>query len=439
MTPISAEISSESVLSSVDVTEVNSYLKNATKVLVEAQTLCSDTNKRITIIKDNVSILQKNISKLRFLYNCLEKQGNFLLNGILKKNIGENLITKEWSNFILVDLVNQMRQWQKRIDDQVAKLDNIENTLNSNQTRNFLGDYISRDNVDILNEKLNEIPIIQKHIATIKLQYNDMLRKVNEKLIKKNMKEVKIELEVKFDQSSNQDMILLNETYSEQIVQLEEDLVSFLDSLTDHFDKCQLLKSYLDGKGSSASLNYNEFNDLFEVVEKDDKELDSILVSLCDIIDDVDKILPKYNELIDKKVKDKDELNSKMTKIINYFDKNAEYLVIFKDIAKLISLYKNSCLKDIQMVKELKDFYTNFEKSYDNLINEVQRRRNYSNKVQDIIDDCKRKLETLNTDDLKERQQFLEKNGNFLPENIWPNEIDDLAPLYTLQYSIKKL
>lgn len=39
----------------------------------------------------------------------------------------------------------------------------------------------------------------------------------------------------------------------------------------------------------------------------------------------------------------------------------------------------------------------------------------------------------------KLRTHFLSENGAFLPETIWPGEIDDLSPLYALDYHIKEI
>ncbi|CAB4256193.1 similar to Saccharomyces cerevisiae YLR423C ATG17 Scaffold protein responsible for phagophore assembly site organization [Maudiozyma barnettii] len=421
--------------------EIAKYFDNATKILVEAQTLGNSANTKVTEIKEESSILQQNISKLKFLYNCIEKQLHLLLDIILKKYIGGKVIDTEWSKNILVDLVNLMKYWQDEIDQEIENLSKIKNVLvsNSSEDDKYLCDYISIDDVNSLQDKLLEIPVIQKHISNIRIQYKGMVRRIDEKIANKSLKELKAILEDKFEQNNNNDMLLLNETYPEQLIQLEMDLINFLGSLTAHFDKCQLLKGYLENKGSDNSLDYTGFNNLLEIVRNDDKELNSIFASLCDIIDDIDKCLPEYKHLIESKTVDQHDLHIKMNKVISSLSKNYEYLSIFKDIMNLIDLYKDSCLKEIKTVSELRDFYASFENSYKSLLQEVERRKTYSKEMEQIINDCKTKLETLNDRDQMERRDFLEKHGNFLPENIWPNEIEELTPLYTLDYSIKHL
>ncbi|SMN22709.1 similar to Saccharomyces cerevisiae YLR423C ATG17 Scaffold protein responsible for phagophore assembly site organization [Maudiozyma saulgeensis] len=424
--------------------EITKYLNNATKILVEAQTLGSSTDTKITEIKKDASVLQQNISKVKFLYNCIEKQLHLLLEVILKKYIGEKIIDKEWSKNIMVDLVNLMKYWQDEIDQQIEKLGRIKNVLivnptNSSENDRFLCDYISVNDVNLLQAKLSEIPVIQKHISNIRKQYDGMVRKINDKIANKSLKELDKILQNKFDQTNDNDILLLNETYPEQLIQLEMDLINFLDSLTAHFDKCQLLNAYIENKGSDNSLDYIGFNNLLEIVRNDDKELNSIFSSLCDIIDDVDKFLPQYKQVIERKRVEQQELHNKMNKVIASLSKNYEYLSIFRDIMNLINLYKESCFKEIKTVSELRNFYSNFENSYESLLHEVERRKTYSKEMEQIINDCQNRLEKLNTQDQIERHDFLEKHGNYLPEDIWPNEIEDLTPLYTIDYSIKHL
>ena len=54
-----------------------------------------------------------------------------------------------------------------------------------------------------------------------------------------------------------------------------------------------------------------------------------------------------------------------------------------------------------------------------------------------IVSECQAKLHTLHVQDQKSRQSFLAENANYLPETIWPGKIDDLTPLYSLDFTIK--
>lgn len=426
--------------------EINKYLSNATKTLVDAQTLGSEINIKLNKVKSESIKLQQRISKLKFLYNCIEKQTHFLLQVILIQYLGEKIIKKDWLQYVMIDLVQSMEFWDNKINDQIEKLSKIENKLveavptNDEPNRSkALSDYISTEEANTLKEKLAEIPVIEKHISNIKMQYESMVTKIADKIINKSLRELNQTLRNKFEQDNSNDMRLLNEKYPEQLIQLEEDLINFFDSLTAHFDKCQLLKNYLESKGSDSNLNYTGFNELIIVVRNDDKELGSIFKSLCEIVNDMDNFIPDYLQLIHLKDTEQKEIHDRMNKLIANLARNSEYLSIFKDIIGLIDIYRTGCLKEIETIKELTDFYVNFEKSYESLLQEVHRRKNYAQQMAQIIQECKGKLERLNIQDQNQRQEFLQKNGNYLPENIWPNEIDDLTPLYTLDYDIKKV
>lgn len=426
--------------------EINKYLNNATKTLVDAQTLGNEINVKLSQVKSESTKLQQRISKLKFLYNCIDKQAHFLLQIILKEYVGEKIIKKDWLQYVMIDLVETMKFWDGKINEQIERLSKIENKLvqvdpsnGESHCNKVLSDYISTEEANTLQGKISEIPIIEKHITNIRTQYESMFAKISDKIINKNLRDLKQTLQNKFEQDNDNDMLLLNEKFPEQLIQLEEDLINFFDSLTDHFDKCQLLKNYLESKGSGSNLNYAGFNELIIVVRNDDKELGSIFNSLCEIINDMENFIPEYLQLIHLKDTEQEGAHNKMNKMIANLARNSEYLSIFKDIIGLIDTYKTGCLKEIETIKELTDFYINYEKSYGSLLQEVQRRKNYAQQMTQIMQECQDKLERLNIQDQNQRQEFLQKNGNYLPENIWPNEIDDLTPLYTLDYDIKKV
>ena len=170
------------------------------------------------------------------------------------------------------------------------------------------------------------------------------------------------------------------------------------------------------------------------MVQGDDQELSNIFKTLHEVIDDVDKAILNLNQFLQVKTNEKNEIHAKVSEIINDFNKNLEYLLIFKDISDLIDTFKNSCTQDIQVTKELCEFYDNFEESYRNLVLEAQRRKEVANKMRTILNDCEKQLQNLNAQDQKERQNFIAENGSYLPETIWPSKIDDFSSLYTLQY-----
>lgn len=408
------------------------FVSSARKTLVEAQVLCQEASMRISGAKGSLFQWQQDISKLKFMISCLKSQAQFLYNCILKSEIGENLIRNEWSQGLLVELIGQMKHWQGQLGDRLYRLDNIDNELvepDDKGERVRLGDFIPKENAHILDERLKEIPIIRRQIDSIRSQYADMTRKVQNQLMQSKMTDVESLFDKNFGSST--DSIELSETYLTEMTNLEHELVEYLNSLTDHFDKCKMLQE--------NDLQDQNRQELLEIVTRDHSELGSVLTTLRDTIEDVDHLLVKFKNNLEKNMVSGNQLRSEMNKIINEFHKYQEYLTIFKDISELISTFRETCLQEIQVAQELCEFYESFEASYYNLIEEAKRRRSVAKEMAKVLAECEHKLQSLNTQDHEVREKFLAENGNFLPETIWPGKIDDFAPLYSLQYSIKDI
>lgn len=409
------------------------FVSNARKTLVEAQVLCQEASMRISGAKGSLSRWQQEVSKIKFMIISLKNQGEFLYKCILKVGIGENLIKKEWSQDLLVDLIDSMKSWQEQLTTRIAQLDGVDNKLVSSDDNGEhvkLGDFIPKENAHILNERLKEIPIIRRQIDNIKSQYSNMMKKVQEQVIQAKLKNLETLFEEKYGPSST-GSIELGESYLLEMTNLEHELVEYLNSLTDHFDKCRLLQS-----GELQGQNKQE---LLEIVTRDNSELSSVLVTLRDTIEDVDKLLLKFRITLEKNMADGNQLQTDIKKNVSEFQKYQEYLVIFRDISELISTFRETCLQEIQVTQELCDFYENFEASYYKLIEEADRRRSVAKQMADLISDCENKLQKLSNDDHKARERFLSLNGDYLPETIWPGKIDDFTPLYSLQYTIKDI
>lgn len=411
--------------------DVTKFVNNARKTLTDAQLLCSSANLRIVDIKKKLSSWQLSISKLNFLIVGLRQQGKFLY-AILREGIGKKLIQKQWNQVILVVLVNEMNYWQSEITSKVKRLDGIVNELTMTDKDNTdpskLGDYISRDNVNLLHDKLKEVPVIQRQIENIKLQYENMVRKVNKELIDTKLTDITQRFQSKFGIDKLMEASVA-EQFSKELTDLEKDLAEIMNSLTQHFDKTLLLQ----GK----KIDNEEREDLFKVVQGDNQELYNISKTLHEIIDDVDKTILSLNQFLQTKINEKTEIHSEVSEIINDFNRNLEYLLIFKDISNLIDTFKNSCRQDIQTTKELCEFYDNFEVSYGNLVLEAKRRKEVANRMKTILRDCEKQLQNLDAQDQEERQNFIAENGTYLPETIWPSKIDDFSSLYTLNYDVK--
>lgn len=409
------------------------FVSNARKTLVEAQVLCQEASMRISGAKGSLSRWQQEVSKIRFMISSLKSQGEFLHKCILKVGIGENLIKTEWSQCLLVDLVGSMNRWQEQLTSRIEQLDLVDNKLVGSDAHGEhvkLGDFIPKENAHILDERLKEIPIIRRQIDNIKSQYTNMTKKVQDQVLQTKLKTLEDFFNQKYGPSST-DSIELGESYLQEMTNLEHELVEYLNSLTDHFDKCKLVQS--------DELQGESRQELLDIVVRDNSELGSVLVTLRDTIGDVDQLLLKFKNTLEKNMVDVGQLQSDIKRIVSEFHKYQEYLVIFKDISELMSTFKETCLQEIQVTQELCDFYEKFEASYYSLIEESDRRRSVAKQMTAVITECEAKLKKLGNDDLKAREKFLAVNGDYLPETIWPGKIDDFTPLYSLQYIIKDI
>ncbi|KAM3163940.1 Autophagy-related protein 17 [Lachancea thermotolerans] len=408
---------------------IEKLLENSRKFLTGAKLICQESNDHLTTTKLRIREWQKFQSKLHFVLDCIQQQTKFLSEFLLREGIGRNLIEEEWSQTVLVRLVNDMKFWQNEITKMMNKLDNITNEIDQ-QHNSKLGDFISRDSSHILDSKLNEIPTIRKQVENITRQYQTMLAKVQSQLVESRMKGLRDEFSSKFGDQCRENL-KLNEEFTNEADQLEQELADFLKSFTDHFDKCSAL--------SSRSVSPEDAQNLFEIVERDDKDLAAINSLLQDAAIDVASFVRKVNMLLDEKDADKAKMQATLSKLLTELRKHEEYISVFEGISALIQKFKASCLEDIRQTRNLLDFYANFERSYHNLLKEVKRRKETAAKLSQILKSCETQLEQINTADLTERQMFLLENGNYLPETIWPDEIGSLSPLYTLNYEVRKV
>ena len=437
-------------------------LNNALNYLVETQSICFDCSLKVEAQRKQWSEWQIKIGKIVFLQDCIIKQSGFLYENVLHKRIEDSLLGEEWSNSSLDQLRDEMNLWQGRIDDKMKELENTENVLvnlKDKDNKITLANYITDENMTLLRHKIDEIPSIKKHINNIHIQYDELNSKIKNKLINNRIKELNSIIGKELNIDSNKDIISLFNIYPRQLNDLENDLETILLSLVNHFDRCKLLNEICQRKSDHNSnsvsnkpennndnlssthdcLSKNDCINLYKIVEKDNEELPSILKTVKEIIKDINVTLEKSTKILNEKETIVELIKIKINKILMSLKKYNEYLLVFQDISNLITNFKETCKQDIKIIQQLYRFYEKYQKSYHNLLNEVDRRRKLVTKMERILKECEQNLKVLQIEDLSKRKQFLEDNGNFLPGNIWPDEIDNFESLYKMEYSIKKV
>ncbi|AMD19898.1 HCL253Wp [Eremothecium sinecaudum] len=402
------------------------YWDNAQRTLSKAQLMCQKSQNMIADLQSTVTAWQKTISKIQFTICCIDNQTIYLAKSILEGMIGKRLLEKEWERNVLDNLSKEMKRLKEEI---LAKMEILRDTKHvlgdSDET---LADFISMGNLNILNEKFRDLDVINTQVINIRSQHDLLLKKVLNQLLKNKIRKLKHECETYF---GSEGVKFISEKSYGEIIVLEEELVELLRSLTDHYDKCKLLKS-----GTLPSAEYAE---LLRVVANDNDELDKIMGILNDAVDDISRLAEGIYATIQQKEKEKQHMKSSMLKVANELKKYEDYLLVFQGIEELISKFKQTCIQDIAKVQELSSFYDNFLSSYKHLLEEVERRSNVAKQMKRIIERCEEELKALTDEDLKARQMFLLEHGDYLPENIWPGHIDDLEPLYKLSHEIKEI
>ncbi|SCU97637.1 LAFA_0G12420g1_1 [Lachancea sp. 'fantastica'] len=399
------------------------------RFLEQAQLLCHESNNQLSLVKTRIRDWHKYRSKLLFLLDCITEQCTYLTNVLLKNGIGKKLIEKQWRQTILVDLADEMERWQNDIQSTIKKLDSVENSLEKEQNSS-LGDFISRENSHVLDDKINELPVIRKQVENISRQYQQTLNKVQAQLVETRLKKVEKEFDVQLG-DHNEMNLKLDEQFTMEAEQRVHELADFLKAFTDHFDKCSILMS--------GSLTPTESKSLYEIVERDDKELPAIDTALQEAAREAHSFAEEVNAILDTKESEKAQLETSVMKILTELQKHEDYISVFEGISKLIDRFKISCLDSVRQTKELLGFYVNFENSYYKLLSEVKRRQGTAEKMAEILKNCEDQLKKLDAADIRERQMFLLENGDYLPETIWPNEIGNLSSLYTLDYEVREV
>ncbi|KAK5780340.1 hypothetical protein RI543_002096 [Arxiozyma heterogenica] len=432
----------------MDSSNLKHYLNNAINYLVEAQLICYDCSLKINTQRKQLSGWQNKVRKIVFIQDCIIKQSEYLYENVLHGRIENSLLKGEWSKDSLNQLTEDMEFWQSKIEEKMKELKNTQNVLVKPQNKSgavTLADYVTGENITLLRDKIKEIPSIKKHINNIHIQYDELNLTIKNKLIDNRLNELKSLIRKELNPYSNKDLISMFTLYPKQLSDLEDDLGTILLSLTNHFDRCKMLfENGQKKENNSDSLadnkkESNNYMELYKIVKKDDEELPSILNTVKEVINDVNISLNKSRKFLTEKENIVHHVKSKINKILSDLKKYNEYLIVFQDIYNLINNFKDSCKQDMKIIHDLFDFYEQFQKSYKNLLKEADRRRKISLEIQSILRECENELKKLEIEDISKRKRFLEDNGNFLPGNIWPNEIDNFESLYTIEYSIKKL
>ncbi|KAL6946994.1 hypothetical protein ACO0QE_001851 [Hanseniaspora vineae] len=397
-------------------------LQSATNSLIEAQKLCENANNQITKTRDQLVFYEKQSQNVHFQIDCIMEQHSFLQNSILKLKIGDQLINKEWKAVFFHELFQSLQKWQQQLQNKYKKLQATPYEID--ETQDNLADFIDPESINAVQSKIDDFHITQEEIAKIEELYKKMIAKLQTKLAEKKIRRLLEKVAHKYS-NDIQDQCT---SYEEDLHNLELDLSDFLNSITSHFDKCQMLADHYD-------------EELYKVVSIDDSKISDILESLSDISREATEVCSSVTDFFSRQetIVSIETLKTSMKSIIDEFVKLETQLLVFESVREVIANYKENSQNDIEEIKNLCDHYDKYLASYYNLLKEITRRRKVGHEMELILKDAQHKLAKIDEQDMKRRKKFLQDNGDSLPQDIWQPEISSLEPLYKLTYEIKKI
>lgn len=238
------------------------------------------------------------------------------------------------------------------------------------------------------------------------------------------------------------------------------EMAGLLDSLTSHFDLCANAVRHTPGgyealrdavqdnrlpegvRGSglipspSSSINVEPISEqdrkeMLEVIHGDAGEVPAVLQDLETGLNDMEAILP----LILSHVAEQREGYLGTTNAFYVLEKLAAKIGGYMSAAEVYcasrELSKEDLLTKMEELAGMDAFYSSYLSSYDQLLLEVARRREREEKMKEVLREALEKVERIRDEDCKERQNFRNDIGQYLPADLWDGLRRD-APLWEL-------
>ncbi|KAF2663627.1 hypothetical protein BT63DRAFT_460742 [Microthyrium microscopicum] len=175
-----------------------------------------------------------------------------------------------------------------------------------------------------------------------------------------------------------------------------------------------------DEESAPKSLGPEEHAAMLKVLTKDAGEVDEVVIEISDRLADMEEHLSQIQTYIT------------MLRATTARQQNA--LRVIKTVSEHVPTYIHSCAdfqaaweeeKDILATKVdeiegLHDFYIAFGSGYDNLILEVQRRRQVKREMEKIAKKAMTEISKLYKADMVKREDFGVEHAEYLPADIWP-------------------
>ena len=218
-------------------------------------------------------------------------------------------------------------------------------------------------------------------------------------------------------------------THVEQLEEHAEAIAGLLESLTRHYDQCCLAMKELEIPVADP-VAAAERAEMLAVLETDGeqvddavKEIEERLASMenavsTDITPYMDS-LSRLNQMLVKAFMDFDVLQNNLS----------VYLVDLSNFEYNQTEYAMQMDEKLSEMDGLRDFYETFRKAYAAMLEEAGRRNRMQERRNAVLKEAMARLQQIDEEDSKQRENFRLEQGQFLPTDIWP-ALMDTPPKY---------
>ncbi|MCJ1352033.1 MAG: autophagy protein 17 [Icmadophila ericetorum] len=224
-----------------------------------------------------------------------------------------------------------------------------------------------------------------------------------------------------------------------------KEMATNLESLVNHFDLCVTAIKHTEGGGAAAQqivvdlpkgigmeldlenpdtppepMSGDERRSMLEVLEKDANEVEDVVFEIRDRLTEMEVAYEQIGAHTDYLTNDCANVTVAFgmlerlgAQLPNYITQSHLFLLKWDEEKAKIE-------QRMEDLEEMRSFYEGFLGAYDNLIIEVGRRKLMETKITKVLQDALDKVEKLQAEEMAERHDFKQNQGDFLPADIWP-------------------
>ncbi|KIW04747.1 hypothetical protein, variant 1 [Verruconis gallopava] len=228
------------------------------------------------------------------------------------------------------------------------------------------------------------------------------------------------------------------------------EVAGHLESLTRHYDLCVTALKHTEGGGEAITRNSTGEEqqtsalvglgvDLGKVEDApaqpiSEEERKELLTVLCKDADEVEDVVADIRDILAEMEDNLYQITTYVESLRSLSSRLRDAMAFLKDIIGKLPVYISACAEfqrswdeekeflheKLDELEGLTDFYDGFEAAYDELLLEVERRRQVKRDMEKVIRAAMEELEALYQDDLHHRDSFRENQAEYIPSDLWP-------------------